>query len=1224
MKGMDVRLGPFVLGEQLGRGGMGVVYRGTHAGSGTDVAVKVMTGERASDASYQAAFRNEVRAVAGLDHPGVVMVLDLGAVDDAAAEASGGALVSGSPWMAMELATLGTLHDIERPLPWPRLRQVLLGLLDALGHAHSRGLVHRDLKPPNILLGCAGDRTAAGPDGDGSWDGTVRLTDFGLAHAGEEKSSATNTELVTAGTPHYMAPEQFQGHWRDYGPWTDLYALGCLAWEFALGRLPFRGDNIVSLAFAHTLGERPLWDEERAKQLPPGLGAWIRRLIEREPSARFQRAADAAWALTRLEVPEALWEADAPVGGEHHSSVAELTPASETFYLTVDSVTPSSFGGAIGDGDEDGGGLGPVGAAAGFGGATARVTTLIDLDESEELDFGGSDVPPIPETWRPPSGDRPSPQLRGAGLGLFGLRAVPIVGRRQIRDQLWGALKDAGGAGKPRALLLHGPAGTGKSALAGWLGRRAHEVGAATVLRSADAAIAGPEHGVEAMFARHLRLVGLDLDATLERLEGMLAASGVASEGEARELAAILTPADAGGAAGADVGIAWGRRHDALIAALGHLGAERPVVLHLDDVAHSDDTIGFLTRLLTGPPATTNPDGTLPVLVVATARDDDLAAMPADRAEALDAVFRADRTGRLEIGPLPDGDRRALVTELLGFDDALAARIDERTGGNPLFAVQLVGDQVARGVLVPGADGIRLADGAELRLPDDLHDVARQRLRTATADLAEAEPAWAALQAAAALGDEVDLGEWTQVCLDAKIAAPLTDVAERLLHAKLAVPSDRGFTFASAILRESLERSAAEDGRRADLHRACAAMLRTLGGDGADVERIGLHLLAAGDDAGALAPLLAGARRRQARSDPGGVLALLERRDRAAARVVPPLPADDPRRGAGRALAAWAHRALGNLDRAEALAAAAEGDPSPPVAAEAALVRAQVAHARGDFEASATLHRRARLQCRDAGLEREATQAIQGLADVALRRGAAAEADELFARAADLFARQGRTVEQADNLRARALCARRLERPAQALDLLRQALALYEAAGNRRGMGDTLNSLAELARAAGRRTDAEEGYRRALALHEATGVGGVMPRINLALLLLGQDRMADAARVLDPAIDRLRRTGRKGLLGCALATSVPCRAAERRWGAFDKATDEARALLRSSSIAEADVAEALELGGRLAAFEGEPRRAADAWALAVEQWRGAGRTDHADRLASERAALPDA
>src|SRR6185295_5129294 len=151
--GPSIPVGPFRLDRCIGRGGMAEVWSGVHAAQGVPVAVKVMTGERAREPSFRAAFRNEVQAVASLDHPGIVIVFDHGEVTPEAEEVSRGLLTAGSPTLAMELADGGTLGSrFTDGIGWAELRQVLLDLLDALAHAHARGVVHRDLKPNNILV----------------------------------------------------------------------------------------------------------------------------------------------------------------------------------------------------------------------------------------------------------------------------------------------------------------------------------------------------------------------------------------------------------------------------------------------------------------------------------------------------------------------------------------------------------------------------------------------------------------------------------------------------------------------------------------------------------------------------------------------------------------------------------------------------------------------------------------------------------------------------------------------------------------------------------------------------------------------------------------------------------------------------------------------------------------------------------------------------------------
>ena len=161
-------VGPFELAEIIGVGGMGQVWRARHRHSGDEVAVKVITSDRAKEQKYRQSFLLEVQAVAGLSHRGVVAIYDFGELSQ-----RGG---PGQPWYAMELAAT-SLADIQ-VASWEDTEFILVDVLDALAHAHARGVIHRDLKPENVLLVTGGH---------------VKLTDFGMAHVPE---FVTNTASV--------------------------------------------------------------------------------------------------------------------------------------------------------------------------------------------------------------------------------------------------------------------------------------------------------------------------------------------------------------------------------------------------------------------------------------------------------------------------------------------------------------------------------------------------------------------------------------------------------------------------------------------------------------------------------------------------------------------------------------------------------------------------------------------------------------------------------------------------------------------------------------------------------------------------------------------------------------------------------------------------------------------------------------------------------------------
>jgi tetratricopeptide (TPR) repeat protein len=275
MRGMALAvLGPYALESLAGRGGMGEVWRARHA-DGFPAAVKVLTAARAADDRFRLAFRDEVRAVAALDHPHVVRVYDHGEVGPEA-----GALDAGAPWFATEWASDGTLRS-GRLRDWPSLRDALLTLLEALAHVHARGVLHGDIKPANVLL-CGPVDLRPG----------LKLADFGVSKAPDGERH------VSGGTAAYMAPEALARRARDVGPWTDLYAFAAMAWELVAGAPPIDPRSPLGRARAHM--DAPLPPLLPKMPVPEGLDGWLRRLLAWDPADRPPFAADARFALLEL------------------------------------------------------------------------------------------------------------------------------------------------------------------------------------------------------------------------------------------------------------------------------------------------------------------------------------------------------------------------------------------------------------------------------------------------------------------------------------------------------------------------------------------------------------------------------------------------------------------------------------------------------------------------------------------------------------------------------------------------------------------------------------------------------------------------------------------------------------------------------------------------------------------------------------------------------------
>lgn len=1183
-----IPLGNFVLEEPLGRGGMATVWRARHRTQGVPVAVKVITGAFAQDPMFLEAFESEVRSVARLHHPGIVMVLDHGRADAEATEASKGWVAADAPYLVMELATGGSFDRLERALTWPELSQLLRTLLDALAHAHARGVLHRDLKPGNLLVSGPKDHR-----------GGLKLTDFGIAHA-LERDGPPRAHEITGGTPAFMAPEQFEHAWRDYGPWTDLYAVGCIAHLYATGRVPFPGETPLQLAVAHLKHPPPRLVP--VHPMPGDLEAWILRLLQKRPNDRYQRAADAAFALAELApaassrraIPqEPIEDASTWSNARPEEIVTESVQVEWTVALPFNDETEEHpHKDLLTYFDEES--------------APALPDTPPPFPDEPPHPLPRV-VPPLPPAWRRPSLRGPPLSLVGVGLGLFGLRPIPMVGRERERDVIWGALARVREERSARAVLLQGTAGTGKTRLAQWMAQRAAEVGNAIVWRASASLDADP---LRRMVSRALRLEDLARDVCLERCRALLEHRGLVGNDDAQALTELVQPTPANLAPPGRVRLLKGNERYTLVRRLLEQEAkERPVWVVLDDVHLSTELILFAHTLLEA--QTRSPS---PILLLLTAREEALAERPQE-ASLLHHLIGSDRTDRLAISPLNPDDHLRLVDGLLRLERSLAHQVARRTAGNPSFLVELVADWVHRGALELGQDGFRLAQGESGILPDGVHEVWAERLSILLAG--QPETANLGLEIGAALGRTVSQVEWSATCTLAGVPFP-EGLVDLLVQERLLQPTSRGWSWVHGMLQETVQRLAKEAGRWPRIHSLAAETLLERYGlfTKGMAERIGNHYAAAGLHKEALTPLLRGAEERLAASEYLEAQALLRSYERSLSAL-----------GAPKADARWCEcwlrraqiaREQGSYKDAATLAeraalGASRWDLSPILAA-AKLEVGRVAHFEGDpVRAMAAFHE-AQVLYEAERDELGQAQCHLGIAEVRYRVGNLAGAADRYHDALGIFERLG-APEQSRCWWGLGYIALWRGQRAMAIECFEHQRRLAEQAGNRHDLARAMTGLAEVERLYGDLTAAEVGYQAALEIYEAIGAQEALTsHLNLASVHLAAGRNGEARHLLETF-----RASLGGRLEGATTFHVECAqlptaAALDNSAEWDQLFEGILRYLDTTRLAEGDVPWTLELAARQAADRGWGPRAQAAQALAARLWRILGAEDRARRL----------
>ena len=268
--------GRYEVGDLIGTGGMADVYQGRDTRLSRPVAIKILRSDLARDPSFLTRFRREAQAAAGLNHPSIVSVYD-----------TGEELIEGGvlPYIVMEQVEGRTIREVIRNgerLPVQRAIAVIRGILEALDYSHRHGIVHRDVKPANVMITTSGD---------------VKVMDFGIARALDDANATVTHAWTVVGTAQYLSPEQARGEIADSR--SDIYSVGCLLYELLTGRAPFSGDTPVAIAYQH-VSAAPISVEVLNLDLPDGLSQIIDGALAKDPIVRYQSAAEMLADLDRI------------------------------------------------------------------------------------------------------------------------------------------------------------------------------------------------------------------------------------------------------------------------------------------------------------------------------------------------------------------------------------------------------------------------------------------------------------------------------------------------------------------------------------------------------------------------------------------------------------------------------------------------------------------------------------------------------------------------------------------------------------------------------------------------------------------------------------------------------------------------------------------------------------------------------------------------------------
>lgn len=1125
-----MKFGQYTLDTFIAHGGMGQVYRATHTRRGTAVAIKMLL-QKHSKEDASANFIKEAQTLATLHHPNIVSIIDLGRVEpptlaDTRALQDRG-VAAGTPFMVMELAE-GALSE-HKPASLSQALPILLQILEGLAHLHARGYVHRDLKPSNVLR---------------FPNGRHKLSDFGLAQIYDETSE--HLIEMPVGSVMFMAPEQLRGQWRDFGPWTDLYAFGCLMCWLLTGDTPFKGESWEQVAAAHFMASPPFI--KGGGRAEPGLQRLLSGLLTKSTQRRFRHAMDVHRALTSLtplvddtgacSLDRQTWEE------------GETVEAPDCLGWTLREATHTPT---------------DLTLSAAVKKPAAQVGLADTLRESREL------LAPSPQTEEIAALPRPlnhhtAPMV---GLGILALRRSPLIGRSHEQRRLWQIFQKSRRRQGPSVVILSGASGLGKTRLATWLCEEADQLGLAETFKVFHPSPGQYDNALRQMLLRKLKCAGMDNPQAIARLRAVFQIHHESDPVAADRSIAFLYPELVSSKKSSAA------RHVLLMKTCLTIAGERLPLIMIDDAHWGPDAL-TMTQLWI--------ERGEPGFIVLTVRDD-LAANTAASIK-LDRLAASPCATKLDLSPLKPKAHRELINRTLAhMPDRERERVAVKTAESPLFAVELVTDWLTRDVLWENDEGEWLPRGDASHIPDSIHTLWSLRLEsllTAMAPLHVADQAQVAtlLETVACLGHEIDEALWGALCETLRLQQPqrLLNLlsAMRLIHQE-----NDHWRLVHSVLTDTLKRRAAEQGRLGSCHRRCARLLKEvpLADGGLRAGQAALHLMWGGALTEALEALLEAAQMRANawRIDPS--IELLDAVEQCAdALALPP---------------AHRARALACCIRADVAAFFFTGDMSiaqravevarqcgeAPIITLSLLYLGSAQRFAGHYEEATSNLTAASQQFEVQDNHTLASRAQLELSMITLRQGNLEEAQQHTERAVTMARRCGNPRSIGRSLLGRGNLLELQGRRDEARVLLNEAITIFNRVGMLFSVAAALNTLGEIERKEGRLDKARELYREALSMMSSTGsMEGIIPQMNLCLMEIQSPAPApETVEALEDLIEQSLHLNRRYAAQSIRHMQMALAAKLGDWASFDTYFEEVARLHKDFQNASADHLELLAL-----------------------------------------------